>query len=117
MPIADNHPLHEEPVGAVTATVASGQTATMRAPFTGRVMKVSACPATATTGGTATCTVTIAGTAAGRSRSIATVSDTGTAMFAPCNEGDLIVFAFTGSALAAARSVSPPMFGVAADPR
>jgi hypothetical protein len=98
MPLPDVHPLHETAVGTTTATVASAQTATVRAPYTGRVVKIAASPGVATGGGTATCTVTIAGTTAGTiAVPISTATDTATTLYASCTEGDPIVFTFSGS--------------------
>lgn len=106
MPLPDTHPLHEEPVETTTASVASGQTATVRAPYTGRITKVAAAPTTATTGGTATLTVT-AVSAGGTpatvgviSIPISTVTDSSVGCTQAVAEGDLIVFTFSGSGTA-----------------
>ena len=86
MPVPDNHPLHEQALPATTATVVAAQTATVYAPFTGRLTSVAA--TTGATVGTAAATlgVTVAGVAATPTLSIpqGTVSGVNTSAWYKC---------------------------------
>lgn len=104
MPVPDVHPLFETPLSTTTATVVNAQTATVYAPFTGRLTSVAA--TTGATVGTAAATlgITIAGvaTAAGLSIPQGTVSgvNTSAAINATCAQGDPIVLTWSGTATA-----------------
>jgi hypothetical protein len=104
MPVPDIHPLFEVPVPTTTASVVAAQTATVYAPFTGRLTSIAA--TTGATVGTAAAVLglTVAGVAATGTLTVpqGTVAGVNTSggINAACMQGDPVVLTWSGTATA-----------------
>jgi hypothetical protein len=122
MALTVNHPFHEQTVHGSAASVVTGVSGVVRAPFRGKVVEVGTMIGSVVSTADATVTVSIAGTAITGGSFVITQSGSaiGDLDFASafgvgnngvtanatitaantCNEGDLIKFAMTGSGTA-----------------